>query len=103
MAEELSDEMTEAVATVEQPAAPTEAAPEDTAPPAETAEPAAVATAERVEAPPGPTEAQQQLLDSLTVKGTPPELHNEVWLNSEPLKLADLRGQVVIVEFWTYG
>ncbi len=51
----------------------------------------------------GPTEAQQRLLDSLTVKGQPAELFNEVWLNSPPLKLADLRGKVVIVEFWTYG
>jgi thiol-disulfide isomerase/thioredoxin len=25
------------------------------------------------------------------------------WLNSEPLTLAGLRGQVVLIEFWTYG
>jgi hypothetical protein len=50
-----------------------------------------------------PTEAQRQLLASLTVLGAPPELNNEVWLNSEPLKLADLRGKVVLVEFWTFG
>jgi outer membrane biosynthesis protein TonB len=52
---------------------------------------------------PQPTEAQQQLLTSLPIVGTPPELNNEVWLNSDPLQLADLRGNVVIVEFWTYG
>lgn len=32
-----------------------------------------------------------------------PELTNEVWINSMPLRLADLRGKVVLVEFWTYG
>ena len=51
----------------------------------------------------GPTEAQLQLLASLENQGAPPELFNEVWLNSEPLKLADLHGKVVIVEFWTFG
>lgn len=25
------------------------------------------------------------------------------WLNSEPLSLSDLRGQVVLVDFWTFG
>ena len=36
--------------------------------------------------------------------GPAPELENEVWLNSEgPLRLADLRGQVVLLEMWTFG
>ena len=53
--------------------------------------------------PGGPSPEQQELLAGLSVLGQPPELHNEVWLNSEPLKLAELHGKVVIVEFWTYG
>lgn len=51
----------------------------------------------------GPTEAQVQLLAGLDKQGMPPELFNQVWLNSDPLKLADLHGKVVIVEFWTFG
>jgi hypothetical protein len=35
--------------------------------------------------------------------GPAPELTNDTWLNSEPLRLADLRGKVVLIEFWTYG
>ncbi len=50
-----------------------------------------------------PTAEQQQLLDTLKAWDVPPELQNEVWLNSDPLKLADLHGKVVIIEFWTYG
>ena len=50
-----------------------------------------------------PTAEQLELLAKLQPRGEAPELFNEVWLNSDPLKLADLRGQVVLVEFWTYG
>ncbi|MBT3338236.1 MAG: hypothetical protein HN855_11370 [Anaerolineae bacterium] len=33
-----------------------------------------------------------------------PELTNEVWLNTkEPLRLANLRGKVVLLEMWTFG
>jgi len=37
------------------------------------------------------------------VGGPAPEITNEIWLNSEPLRLADLLGKVVMVEFWTFG
>jgi hypothetical protein len=32
-----------------------------------------------------------------------PELTGGPWINSRPLAVADLRGRVVLVEFWTYG
>jgi thiol-disulfide isomerase/thioredoxin len=33
-----------------------------------------------------------------------PELTNDVWLNTnQPLRLADLRGNVVALEMWTFG
>lgn len=36
--------------------------------------------------------------------GPAPEIDTDVWLNSEiPLRLADLRGKVVLVDFWTFG
>lgn len=81
--------------TVPATATPTEAPTVAEAPATAMPEPAIV--------PAGPTEEQARLLASLPAKGPAPELFNEVWLNSEPLKLADLRGKVVIVEFWTFG
>ncbi|MGB7924643.1 MAG: redoxin domain-containing protein [Pyrinomonadaceae bacterium] len=32
-----------------------------------------------------------------------PELATGDWINSEPLKLKELRGRVVLIEFWTFG
>jgi thiol-disulfide isomerase/thioredoxin len=34
---------------------------------------------------------------------TAPELVTGSWINSEPLTLKDLRGRVVLIEFWTFG
>lgn len=46
---------------------------------------------------------QEQLLASLPSRGRAPELRNDIWLNSEPLQLADLRGKVVLLDMWTFG
>ncbi len=36
--------------------------------------------------------------------GEAPEIRNEVWINTDaPVTLADSRGKVVLVEFWTFG
>ncbi len=35
--------------------------------------------------------------------GPAPEITGQTWINSAPLHLAQLRGQVVLVEFWTLG
>ena len=32
-----------------------------------------------------------------------PDLASGNWINSEPLKLKDLHGRVVLIEFWTFG
>ncbi|OQW38377.1 MAG: hypothetical protein A4C66_11770 [Nitrospira sp. HN-bin3] len=32
-----------------------------------------------------------------------PEITNATWLNSAPLRMAELKGKVVMVEFWTFG
>lgn len=41
---------------------------------------------------------------ALPVEGTLPSLDGAVaWLNSKPLGAADLRGKVVLVDFWTYS
>ena len=43
-------------------------------------------------------------LASLPDLGAAPELTNDTWLNTEaPLRLADLRGNVILLEMWTFG
>lgn len=43
-------------------------------------------------------------LAALPDLGPAPELTNDTWLNVDaPLRLANLRGKVVIVEMWTFG
>ncbi len=32
-----------------------------------------------------------------------PEIRSERWLNGAPTSLAELRGKVVLVDFWTFG
>lgn len=51
----------------------------------------------------GPTAEQAALLASLPDGGEAPELENEVWLNSPPLRIAELRGKVVLLDMWTFG
>jgi hypothetical protein len=49
-----------------------------------------------------PTQAQIGVL--LANLGPAPELNNEIWLNTDqPLSLAGLRGEVVLLEMWTFG
>jgi thiol-disulfide isomerase/thioredoxin len=48
-------------------------------------------------------ETSMSKLASLPDLGPAPELKNTIWLNTDsPLRLADLRGKVVIVEMWTF-
>ena len=40
----------------------------------------------------------------LPILAPAPAWNNDVWINSEaPLPLEDLRGKVVLLEFWTFG
>ena len=41
---------------------------------------------------------------SLPVLGAAPDWDNDTWINTEtPLPLEELRGKVVLLEFWTFG
>jgi thiol-disulfide isomerase/thioredoxin len=46
-----------------------------------------------------------EIPDSLVAAASPlPELQGiETWLNSEPLKLSEQRGKVILVQFWTFA
>ena len=62
-----------------------------------------VQTPTEVEIADGLTENQRQVLAEYPPLGAAPELRNEQWLNSEPLRLAELRGKVVLLDMWTFG
>lgn len=58
--------------------------------------------------PSSPSETQADdtadTMSGLPDLGAAPELENEVWLNIDsPLRLADLRGKVVLLDMWTFG
>ena len=40
---------------------------------------------------------------AVTLGKNAPDVAGENWINSKPLTTADLKGRVVLVEFWTYG
>jgi hypothetical protein len=50
------------------------------------------------------TEPPEPTATPLPDLGVAPELENEVWLNVDaPLRLANLRGKVVLLDMWTFG
>jgi peroxiredoxin len=51
-------------------------------------------------APPAESQRPTDALDALIGKPAPP-WHAQHWINSEALQLAELRGSVVLVRFWT--
>jgi hypothetical protein len=50
------------------------------------------------------TDSAMSTSASLPDLGPAPELTNDIWLNVDaPLRLADLRGNVVLIDMWTFG
>lgn len=73
-------------------------------PPAANPDDAAAPTEARQSAAPEPTPSPTPAL--ITPPGTKPAPEFRgitAWLNSEPLAMAELRGQVVLVDIWTYS
>jgi hypothetical protein len=74
-------------------AAPTQVARSPTVAPIDTVRPAAI-----------PTSEVAHFRADLPDLGEAPELNNEVWLNTDrPVRLADVRGKVVVLDMWTFG
>jgi thiol-disulfide isomerase/thioredoxin len=63
-----------------------------------------VGSLQRTEAAPNPDDTPPAYRSLLPDFGEAPELLGKSWLNTDqPLRLAALRGQVVLLEFWTFG
>ena len=72
--------------------------PDESPIPTEQAPPATVSQATASQPPEVPAAAVLPVLEPA------PSWTNDVWINSEtPLPLEDLRGKVVLLEFWTFG
>ena len=53
---------------------------------------------------PADSQPEKEAFIKLEDLGPAPELNNETWLNTDqPLRLADLRGKVVLLDMWTFG
>lgn len=51
-----------------------------------------------------PIDTKEPFRSNLSIEGRAPSLHGAVeWLNSPPLTIEQLRGKVVLVDFWTYS
>ena len=95
-----------------EPAAPAETPaaappPEPTATPAPTPTATAAAVASTETATPAPTAAPPPPCDGAEggrIGDCAPDFAGtQEWINSEPLSMANLRGQVVLIDFWTYS
>jgi hypothetical protein len=65
---------------------------------------AACAPAAQNEAVTGSTAARQEERTVNLPNGPiAPELTNATWLNTGPLTPADLKGKIVLIDFWTFG
>ena len=92
---------TAAPATPEPTAAPaTIAAP---ATPQPTAAPAAIATPQPTAAPVAPVAPCEGTRGGETGNCAPEFAGTQEWINSQPLLLQELRGKVVLIDFWTYS
>jgi hypothetical protein len=53
---------------------------------------------------PAPSAAPRASQAAYPDLGMAPELANQTWLNvAAPLRLAELRGKVVLIDMWTFG